>query len=92
MQLEERFVKDYGFVRRATLCVLTKSGKELYDLLQEDREAAVALVFVYDQIPEYVKRLEDTIELMKSALSRLLLLYAGRADMEEVLAEGRKPS
>jgi len=68
---------------------LSKSGKELFDIIQEDRKAAVALVFVYDQIPEYVQRLEDTIEMMNSALSRMLLSYAGRADMDEVLAEGR---
>ncbi len=90
-ELEERFVNDFGFVRRASLGVLTNSGKEIYDMFQEDRESEIAFVYVYDELPAYVKRLEDTLELMNAALARLLLSYAGRADMEEVLEEGRRP-
>jgi len=90
MQLEERFVYDFGLVRRASLGILTKSGKELFDLFQDSREGAVALVYVFDELPDYLKRLEDIIELMNSALTRMMVSYAGRADMDEVLAEGRQ--
>ena len=90
MKVEENFVKQYGMVRRTALGVLSKSGKEIHDLIKDKRSFAVAMVNVYEWLPEYVESLQNFISLMETAHTRLMLSYCSREDMEEVFVEGRE--
>ena len=87
--VERNFLTNYGVIRRTALGILTKSGKEFLDLITDNRDFAVALVDVYDLLPEYVQKLTEFIELMEHVNARMLMAYANRPDMEEVFEEGR---
>ncbi len=89
LDLEDAFTQGWGFTRRAGLRVLTKPGKELYDKFQEDRDLALAMVVIYDNLSKYGGMLREFADLMENAHSRLMLAYSGRTDADKIFEEGR---
>ena len=85
----EKVINELGWVRRAGHALLMKTGGELLNQFEKDRDAAVTFVCWYDQTERYIKMLDSLKELAEVARSRALMAYAQREDMDAVFAEGR---
>jgi hypothetical protein len=61
----------------------------LYEQFRDDREFAVGMVPIYDNLSEYTGMLREFADYMEESLKRLMLAYSGRTDMEDVFKEGK---
>ena len=83
--------QPWGPWRRAGLACLTRSGRQLIEGLETDRDAAVAVAAVANGTKDYAKRLRELAELMDKANLRLLMALCWRDDIEEIMSEAKAP-
>lgn len=75
-----------GMNRRAGLCMLLKSGKELTEMA-EDRKGAFAIAASATAAVFAAERLRGLAACMDSSAMRSRLALCNRADMQDILAE-----
>ena len=85
----EKTATQRDWVRRATWCLLTMSGKELIDKIKNDREAAVGCAMAYRAMSDYKKNLDEIARFVGCAEVRMMIALAGREDMQAVLSEAK---
>ncbi len=78
---------NHGICRRVAVASLGRSGAELVDAANKDREVAVAFAETASCIRSEVERLKSIIEMMESAIFRSELALFEREDMEEIMSE-----
>ena len=82
--------QPWGPWRRAGLCVLTRSGKQLAEAIESDRTGALAMAAVMHSAKSYAEQLRRVADLMDTASTRLMVALCWRDDMEDVIREAKK--
>lgn len=77
----------FGITRRSCLAVLKMPASEIFDTIERDHAAAVALADLAACACEYKGRLRALAELVEAAELRIKVALCWRDDMEAVIAE-----
>ena len=79
----ERSHANWQPIRRAAMAVLARSYDDLAEPLVDDDEKADALIFLVEQIDEFLQWRERESELLHNALARLQLVLMQEAERLE---------
>ena len=79
----------HGVNRRMALVALMKSGKELIDLANEDREGAVVVASLAEAAKVCHKELLELAKIIKLAEMRALIAIGERKDKDSVIREAK---
>ncbi len=79
--------QPWGPWRRVGLAFLTRSGKQLIESVEGDRDGAVAMAAAVNGTGDYAERLRELAKLMDTASTRLRMALCWRDDMEEIFQD-----
>lgn len=86
--IEEKIHTDA--FRRAALMLATTSGGDLCRKIQESKDFAIAAANIHSGLGNAKGRYRQLADLLESIDDRIVLALCGRADMNEVLADGTR--
>jgi hypothetical protein len=78
-----------GQNRRVAFIAMMKSGKELIDLANKDRDSAVVVATMVESAVLCHKRLLELADMVKTAEVRARVALCEREDMTSVIAEAK---
>ena len=79
--------QPWGPWRRVGLAFLTRSGEQLIESVESDRDSAVAMAAAVNGTKDYAERLRELAKLMDTASTRLRMALCWRDDMEEIFQD-----
>ena len=79
--------QPWGPWRRVGLAFLTRSGEQLIESVESDRDSAVAMAAAVNGTKDYAERLRELAKLMDTASTRLRMALCSRDDMEEIFQD-----
>jgi hypothetical protein len=91
MEIEAAINADrFGVTRRMAFALLSKSGADLMKVVRTDREFAVAVAAIQENIGDYASALRGLLSWMEAASVRSACALARRRDMDAVFRDGEK--
>jgi hypothetical protein len=85
----EHNFRGWGVTRRTTFALLSKSGSELIDIIENDLAAAVLFAQHLDSLGNYLEYLKSIVKMAEAVQGRLIVALANRVDMDGVFAEAK---
>ena len=79
--------QPWGPWRRTGLAFLTRSGSQLIEAVEDERDAAVAIAYAMGGIKDYAEKLRQLADLMDKASTRLRVALCWRDDCNDILKE-----